>query len=186
MARSLTDKQQAFADYYIGEAGWNATEAAAMAGYSGSRATLGSIGSENLTKPKIRRYIEERLEEVAMSANEVLARLTDQARTSIADLVEIVHYQDDAGVWHTRVKIDREALRTKGHVVKSIRETRNGIHLDLHDGQSALVKLGEFHALFKTKVEHSGEIKTEQPERSLSDDELAEIVRRAREEGELE
>lgn len=52
----LTPKQQKFADYYI--ASGNATEAASKAGYS--QKTARSIGQENLTKPAIKEYINER------------------------------------------------------------------------------------------------------------------------------
>lgn len=68
----LTPKQKAFADYYI-ECG-NASEAARRAGYSPK--TAEKIGSENLQKPEISAYIQERMaqqdaERVA-SADEVL------------------------------------------------------------------------------------------------------------------
>ena len=57
---ALTPKQQAFADYYL-ELG-NATESAKRAGYS--EQTAYSIGNENLKKPEISEYIEERLKEI--------------------------------------------------------------------------------------------------------------------------
>lgn len=57
---ALTPKQQAFADYYL-ETG-NATEAAKRAGYSES--TAQQIGSENLSKPLISAYIQERLDQI--------------------------------------------------------------------------------------------------------------------------
>lgn len=57
---ALTPKQQAFADYYL-ELG-NATEAAKKAGYS--EQTAYSIGNENLKKPEISAYIDQRLEEI--------------------------------------------------------------------------------------------------------------------------
>lgn len=56
MAKNLSEKQKAFADYYI-ECG-NATEAAKKAGYSAK--TAGAIGAENLKKPNILEYIEKR------------------------------------------------------------------------------------------------------------------------------
>ncbi len=52
----LTPKQKAFADYYI-ECG-NATEAAKRAGYS--EKTARQIGTENLSKPSILEYIQDR------------------------------------------------------------------------------------------------------------------------------
>lgn len=54
----LTVKQKKFADEYI--ICGNATEAAIKAGYSKKTATV--MASENLTKPNIKNYIEERLE----------------------------------------------------------------------------------------------------------------------------
>ncbi|MFI8723877.1 terminase small subunit [Bacillus altitudinis] len=72
----LTEKQKRFADYYI-ELG-NATEAARKAGYSSK--TAKSIGQENLTKPDIKSYIKERLDEKdaerIASQDEILEFLT--------------------------------------------------------------------------------------------------------------
>lgn len=52
----MTEKQKRFADYYLETA--NATEAAIRAGYS--EKTAKEIGYENLMKPHIKKYIEER------------------------------------------------------------------------------------------------------------------------------
>lgn len=74
--RDLTPRQQAFADYYI-ELG-NATEAATKAGYSEKTARF--IGAENLTKPKIKEYIDKKMSEMSekrvATAEEVLETLT--------------------------------------------------------------------------------------------------------------
>lgn len=68
----LTPKQKAFADYYI-ECG-NASEAARRAGYSPK--TAEKIGSENLKKPEVSAYIDERMTQQdaarVASADEVL------------------------------------------------------------------------------------------------------------------
>lgn len=55
----LTDKQLAFVGAYLGIAGLNATEAAAIAGYRGNRETLSSVGDQNLRKPQIKTAIDE-------------------------------------------------------------------------------------------------------------------------------
>ena len=69
---TLTPKQKAFADYYV-ECG-NATEAAKKAGYSQKSAY--SIGEENLRKPELSAYIQERMAQQdasrVASADEVL------------------------------------------------------------------------------------------------------------------
>ena len=72
----LTPKQQAFCEFYI-ETG-NKTEAAIKAGYS--KKTAAVIGDENLKKPYIREYIDQKLAEMSekrvAKAQEVLETLT--------------------------------------------------------------------------------------------------------------
>lgn len=79
MAR-LTEKQKRFADFYI--ISGNATEAAIKAGYS--KKTAAVIGAENLIKPNLKSYIDQRLEEMkserTASGQEVLEYLTSVMR----------------------------------------------------------------------------------------------------------
>lgn len=90
--RKLTPKQQAFADYYI-ETG-NATESAKRAGYS--KRTAAVIGAENLIKPYIKSYIDEKLREIAskriMGATEALELLTSIARAEIIEEVVVTSF----------------------------------------------------------------------------------------------
>ena len=76
----LTIKQKRFADEYI--ISGNASQAAIAAGYS--KKTARSIGQENLTKPDIKKYIDERLDELESSKiakqDEVLRYLTSIMR----------------------------------------------------------------------------------------------------------
>ena len=76
MGKKLTPKQKLFCDHYI-ESG-NATDAAIKAGYS--KKTAYSIGEENLRKPELLSYIDERVatKESALIAkqDEVLQHLT--------------------------------------------------------------------------------------------------------------
>lgn len=86
----LTEKQKKFADYYI-ELG-NATQASISAGYA--KRSAQQIGAENLLKPVIKTYIDERLEQLAseriMSAQEILERLTLIAKAQITETVVTV------------------------------------------------------------------------------------------------
>lgn len=81
----LTPKQKAFADYFI-ECG-NATEAAKKAGYSETSAR--QIAVENMSKPSISAYINERMGEQdanrVASADEVLQFYTSVMRGEIKD-----------------------------------------------------------------------------------------------------
>lgn len=76
----LTPKQKKFADEYIKTG--NATQSAIEAGYSKKTAQV--IGAENLSKPMVKSYIEERMVEIAskrvMSYTEAVELLTSIAR----------------------------------------------------------------------------------------------------------
>ena len=91
--RKLTPKQQKFADYYIKTG--NATESAIKAGYS--KKTAAVIGAENLIKPNIKSYIDERMKELAdkriMGMQEALELLTSIARGEMTEEV-IVTFMD--------------------------------------------------------------------------------------------
>ncbi|MCG0628309.1 terminase small subunit [Lactiplantibacillus plantarum] len=63
MKRKLTPKQQRFADEYIKSG--NAADAARKAGYS--KRSARSVGQENLTKPDIKKYIDEQMAEIESS-----------------------------------------------------------------------------------------------------------------------
>ena len=81
----LTPKQKAFADYYL-ETG-NATEAAKRAGYS--EKTAYAMGAENLRKPQISQYIEERKKQAEdkriADISEVLQFFTSVMRGEVKD-----------------------------------------------------------------------------------------------------
>ena len=81
----MTQKQKKFADEYI--ISGNATESARKAGYSES--TAGAIGHENLTKPKIREYIDKRLaeheDEQIAKQDEILKFLTSVMRGELRE-----------------------------------------------------------------------------------------------------
>ena len=76
----LTAKQKKFADNYIKTG--NATQSAIDAGYS--KKTAKSVGSENLTKPDIKAYIDKKMREIEsdriMGAQEALEFLTNVVR----------------------------------------------------------------------------------------------------------
>ena len=76
----MTEKQKRFCDEYLVD--YNATQAAVRAGYSAKSAY--SIGEENLRKPEIKTYIDERLEQLhnerTADATEVMEFLTEVMR----------------------------------------------------------------------------------------------------------
>lgn len=95
--KKLTIKQKKFADEYI--ISGNATQAAIKAGYS--EKTARKIGSENLTKPDIKSYIDERMkkleEEAIADQAEVLKFLTRIMRDEETEevLVNIGNFEQE-------------------------------------------------------------------------------------------
>ncbi|WP_099950584.1 terminase small subunit [Ezakiella peruensis] len=89
MSKKLTIKQKKFADEYI--ISGNASEAAIKAGYKESSAR--SIGNENLTKPDIKSYIDERMKELddkkIAEQKEVLAFYTSVMRGEVREPMAI-------------------------------------------------------------------------------------------------
>lgn len=160
---ALSTKQIAFVEYYLTH--WNATKAAVDAGYSERSAR--SIGSENLTKPDIQEYIAARLTELKMGADEVLTRLSDQARGSIAvfidvsdpdDTIETAENMDEAHAAHIgwRLNLAKAKKAGKLHLIKRLKSGQWGPEIELYDAQAAQALLGKHHKLFTDKVEHTG------------------------------
>lgn len=86
----MTNKQKRFCDEYLIDC--NATQAAIRAGYSPK--TAKQIGQENLTKPDLRKYIDEQLKKLhdakIADADEVIKYLTSVMRgESTAEVVVI-------------------------------------------------------------------------------------------------
>lgn len=109
----LTLKQKAFADYYI-QTG-NATESAMKAGYS--KKTAAEAGSENLRKPHIKRYIDERLEQISSEriadAKEVMEYLTRIMRGQ--DVEEVIVVEGEGDGCSSARKMDK-ALNQKDRI----------------------------------------------------------------------
>ena len=139
----LTIKQQRFADEYI--ISGNATEAAIKAGYS--KKTANRIATENLSKPVIKSYIDERLKELSdkkiANQQEVLEYLTSVLRGESSSEVVVIEGQGE-GV--SKAKPMQKAPDEKERL-------------------KAAELLGKRMGLFKEKVELS----TDEPSKKLSD-----------------
>lgn len=116
MKRKLTPKQRKFAEEYIKSG--NAADAARKAGYS--KRSARSVGQENLTKPDIKRYIDERMAEIAskriMDATEAVELLTSIARGETKETVYIgtadgVYEKHKEADLKTRISATKEILK---------------------------------------------------------------------------
>jgi hypothetical protein len=84
-SEKLSAKQELFWQAYVGKAAGNATQAAKLAGYTGTDNVLSSVAWENLRNPIIRAHIDGFLADHAMTAQEVISELTAVAKTSAED-----------------------------------------------------------------------------------------------------
>lgn len=92
---ALTAKQQRFCDEYLIDL--NATQAAIRAGYSEKNAR--NIASENLAKPNIKKYIDDRMAEkesqLIADQDEVLKYLTEVLRGESRSSIVVVESKGD-------------------------------------------------------------------------------------------
>ncbi|MFD2334676.1 terminase small subunit [Cohnella sp. GCM10020058] len=123
---ALTDKQQKFVDEYLIDL--NATQAAIRAGYSPKAAT--AIGSENLGKPDIRAYIDERMAEHSKRTGVNQERIIRElARIAFLDPTQLVNMdsaelKDDASL-DDRAAIASVKVKTMSGEVEMVeREVR--------------------------------------------------------------
>lgn len=109
----LTPKQKAFAEYYI-ETG-NATESAIKAGYSKKTARV--IGQENLLKPALKSYIDEKMKELESKriakAEEVLEYLTRVLRGEETEQVVVT---ENIGDFMSEAKVIDKKLSAKDKI----------------------------------------------------------------------
>ncbi len=158
---ALTRKNHVFISEYIKS--FNGADAARRAGYS--EKTAYSIASKLLRNVDISDEIKRRIDEVAMSANEVLLRLAEQARSSQKPFIRIT---DDGFVYFDFSHPD---AKDNLHLIKKLKSKRTRrvdgpiddkteyedewVEVELYDAQAALALLGRYHGLFTDKVDLS-------------------------------
>lgn len=142
MAEELSAKQRAFVEAYLA-CGFNASEAARQAGYTGK---ANVVGPRLLANVSIRAAVQQGLSERAMPADEVLARLAEQARGTMDDFL------GDAG----DIDLTRARERGKLHLLKSRSTTKEGERIELYSAQSALELLAKHHKLLTDNIAVSG------------------------------
>lgn len=163
----LNDKQTTFLAEYL--KCWNASEAARRAGYS--ERTASEQGSRLLANASISAEIERRKTEIIMSADEVLARLTEQGRAAYS-----AYFTADGAVDLGKLIADGKA-----YLIKKIKPTKEGLEVEFYDAQSALVMLAKANGLDRIELtgRNGGPIQTEHTEKhdlsKLTSDQLREL-----------
>lgn len=141
---AVSKRQQAFIENYL--ACWNAAEAARRAGYSEKSAR--QQGSRMLSNVDVRDAIDARLDELKMSADEVLVGLSEQARSNIGDHIKL----DETGFPQVAFN------PAKMHLIKSVQitpgEYGTSVKFEMYDAQAARVHIGRYHKLFTDRTDH--------------------------------
>jgi hypothetical protein len=134
----LNFRQRQFVAAYLGKANGNATEAARIAGYANPNIQSARL----LVNVSIRTAIDAKLKSAAISADEVLARLSDRACCDINDFVKL----DKNG--EPSLDLLKARKSNKLSLVKKLTPTKWGWSIELHDPQAALIQLGKYHGLW--------------------------------------
>lgn len=129
--RALSGKRKAFVDAYVGEARFNATAAARIAGYKDPEQS----GWENKQNLEVRARIDELLQANTLSPAEVLRELTDVGMRDLHEFIAITRF--DAEGNPVSAKMDASAK------IKS------------------LELIGKAYGQFTDKVEQSGGVRIE-------------------------
>ena len=140
----LTLKQKVWLEEYL--RCWNGAEAARIAGYKYPKQSA----YDNITKPYLLQKIKERLASKVMLADEVLMRLSEQARVDVGQFFREV--ETDKG---KSIAVDWDAILNgeNGHLIRSITFGRDGPKIEVHDAQRALAHLAKYHGLATEKMD---------------------------------
>ena len=128
----LTDKQKRFCEEYLVD--FNATQAAIRAGYSNK--TAYSIGDENLRKPELKNYIDE--------------RIAEKQSQLIATQDEVLQYLTSV----LRGEQKEQTLKMAGVGFQEVEE----INISTKDRLKAAELLGKAYGAFRDKVDVSGTV----------------------------
>lgn len=144
-----TDRQQIFVEEYL--RGWNATEAARKAGYLSPL----KQGWRMMQHPEIKKLIVQRMAEISMQTDEVLLRLTQQARSNVGDFIVVQqHIDPKTGKPIQEFTIDMDKVIISGHLIKKLSYNARGKPtIELYDAQNALALIGKTYGMFIDKLE---------------------------------
>lgn len=154
--KNWTHRHTRFVEEYAVD--FNGAAAAVRAGYAESRAR--QTAYDLLQDEDIQAAIQKRLDELSMSAAEATKRMSDMARADIADCYRVEEETDEdgepTGARYVVLDLVRLIEEGKSHLVHSIKPTRHGRQVEMHDAKDALKQIMKAHGLFVQKHEHTG------------------------------
>lgn len=141
----------------------NATQAAIRAGYS--KRTARAIGAENLSKPIIRKSINEKIEEILENKTDLTLRtIRELERLGFSNISDFLEYDNDGVKIYpsdtvdtravSQIKVTEQVLGSKDSEEK---ETLNRtIEFKLHNKEKALELLSRYLGIYRDLHEHMG------------------------------
>ena len=150
---ALSAKHQQFVEEYL--RCFNATRAYQAVYPTVGRLTAASNGYRLLKEnPEVAEYVQQRLTETAMSADEVLMRMAEQARGNMGDFIRVT--PDGSFTIDLTGAESTQKLGLIRKVTKTVRRFGDTeieeATVDLYDSQAALVHLGKHLDLFSDKL----------------------------------
>lgn len=143
----LSNKQRVFIEEYL--QCWNGTEAARRAGYAQPH----SQGPRLLENVGISEFIKARIADKAMTADEVLLRLAEQARGGIESFL-VTSFRGDLERFDLGDDKPLHLIKKASVTESEFRGiTKRTTTIELYDAQAALVHIGKHHGLFKDVLE---------------------------------
>lgn len=172
--RPLTTKQKVFTEEYLGN-GFNGVRAARAAGYQGNTNTLNQVARDNLQKPTIQARIQERIEGVAATADEVLNLLGHHLRADVAGFDGC--FTDDG-----RLDLKKAKAKDVSRLVKKLKTTTRTVESETGPTVLEVTTQIEFHdsqSAARTLVDVLGlkQMPRENDDQREHDEEMAETVR---------
>ncbi len=165
-------KQDLFVEEYLKDL--NGTQAYIRAGYKVKNENVAAVyASKLLRKPKVQEKIQK-----AMAEREKRTEITqDRVLKEIANLA----FTDRTGIVNLKnnsliIKNFDELSEEQKACISGVKETKYGIEVTFYNKEKALEMLGRHLGMFTEKLEVKGELKTEDPFKGLTTDELKKVI----------
>ncbi len=158
----LTDRAEAFASYYVGEARFNGTKAAILAGYKATSAP--QMACLLLSDERVIKLVRESFAKLHLSSEEILARVADIARGSILQLAEerggelVIDLRsiEKSGYGHLVKRIKIKTRRDPGAKKRAARVTE--IDIELYSALDALQLAARAQGILAPRQEETEEV----------------------------
>ncbi len=147
--RKLTTRQRRFVEQYMQDG--NATQAAIRAGYSKKAAR--TLGYKLRHTPHIERAIARRIEREMKGDEQARSRIVHELNCiAYIDPRDVVSWGADSVTLSPSTEIPDEVAAA----IKSVKMTRDGLHITFHDKIAALRELKEIHRANRNLLEDAG------------------------------